>query len=56
LDIKDYDVYDINPFDDHVSSDIIVCHEFGCDPYDDVSTHVSDSIPCFDIQLFNLLY
>ncbi len=26
LDIKDFDVYDLDPFDDHVSSDTIVYH------------------------------
>jgi hypothetical protein len=26
LDIKDFDVYDLNPFDDHVFFNIVVCH------------------------------
>jgi hypothetical protein len=28
LDIKDYDVCDLNPSNDHVFFDIIVCHQF----------------------------
>jgi hypothetical protein len=56
LDIKDDGVYDINPSDDHVSLDTIVCHPFACDPNDDVSTYFSDSIPYFDSQLSNFWY
>jgi hypothetical protein len=53
LDIKDFDVYDFNPFNDHVSSDTIVCHQSPCDPKDDVFAFVYDSIPCFNSQFFN---
>ncbi len=35
LDIKDFDVYDFDPFNDHVSSNTIVCHQSPCDPKDD---------------------
>ncbi len=55
MDIKDFDVCDFDPFD-HVSSNTIVCHHSPCDPKDDVSAYVSDSIPCFDSQLSNLSY
>ncbi len=40
---------------DHVSSNTIVCHQSPCDPKDDVSTFVCDSIPCSNFQLFNYL-
>ncbi len=56
MDIKDYDVYDVNPSDDCVSFDTIVCHQFAYDPYDDVSVYVNDSILCFDSQLCDLSY
>ncbi len=56
MDIKDDGVYDMNPYDDHVYLDTIVCHLFACDPYDNVSTYVGDSIPCFDSQLCNFSY
>ncbi len=48
LDIKDFDVYDLDPSNDHVSFNTIVCHQFPCDPKDDVSTYVRGSIPCSD--------
>jgi hypothetical protein len=51
LDIKDFDVFDLDAFVDHVFFDIIVCHQFPCDPKDDVSTSIYDFIPCSDSQL-----
>ncbi len=53
LDIKDFDVYDLDPSNYHVSFNTIVCHQFPCDPKDDVSTYVRGSIPCSDSQFFN---
>jgi hypothetical protein len=53
LDIKDFDVYDFDPFNDHVSSDTIVCHQSPCDPKDDVFAFVYDSIPYFNSQFSN---
>jgi hypothetical protein len=53
LDIKDFDVCNFDPFNDHVSFDTIVCHQSPCDAKDDVSTSIRDSIPCFDFQLFD---
>jgi hypothetical protein len=35
LDIKDFDVYDFDPSNDHVSLDTIVCHQSPYDPKDD---------------------
>jgi hypothetical protein len=55
LDIKDFDVCDLDPFDDHVSSATIVCHQSPCDPKDDVSTSIYGSIPCSDSQLSDYL-
>jgi hypothetical protein len=51
LDIKDFDVYDFDPSNDHVSSDTIVCHQSPCDPKDDVFAFVYDSIPYSNSQL-----
>ncbi len=48
LDIKDFDVYNFDPSNDHVFFDTIVCHQSPCDAKDDVSTSIRDSIPCFD--------
>jgi hypothetical protein len=53
LDIKDFDVYDFDPSNDHVSSNSIVCHQFPCDPKDDVFAFVYDSIPCFNSRFSN---
>jgi len=53
LDIKDFDVYDFDPLNDHVSSDTIVCHQSPCDPKDDVFAFVNDYIPCFNSQFSN---
>ncbi len=51
LGIKDFDVYDFDPSNDHVSSDTIVCHQSPCDPKDDVSAFVYDFIPYSNSQL-----
>jgi len=53
LDSKDFDVCDLDPSDDHVSFNIIVCHQFPCDFKNDVSTFVCDFIRCFNFQLFD---
>jgi len=53
LDIKDFDVYDFDPSNDHVSSDNIVCHQFPCDPKDNVYAFVYDFIPYSNFQLSN---
>ncbi len=53
LDIKDFDVHDFDPFNDHVSFDTIVCHQSPYDPKDDVFAFVYDFIPYS--QLFNYL-
>jgi hypothetical protein len=53
LDMKDFDVCDLDASGDHVFFDTIVCHQFPCDPKDDVSTSIYDSIPCSDSQLSN---
>jgi hypothetical protein len=53
LDIKDFEFYDFNPSNDHVSFDSIVCHQSLCDPKDDVFAFVYDSIPCFNSQIYN---
>jgi hypothetical protein len=53
LDIKDFDVYDFDPSNDHVSADNIVCHQSPCDPKDNVYAFVYDFIPYSNFQLSN---
>ncbi len=55
LNIKDFDACDLDPSNDHVSSNTIVCHQSPCDPKDDVFVSIYHSIPCFDFQLFDYL-
>jgi hypothetical protein len=45
LNIKDFNVYDFDPFNDHVSSYTIVCHQSPFDAKDNVSSFVYDFIP-----------